>query len=441
MYDVIVVGAGFSGLTAARELSKKGHNTLILEGRDRMGGRTWYDHRMGKDLEMGGTYVHWFQPHIWSEITRYGLRTKQVPKLNEAYWLANEQLYTGTQEEMFEKINEGMEVFLKDTLKYFPRPYEPFHEESINEIDHLSVADKLREIKPELSTEIYDLLSSYWSAYFCTDDLETPGLTQAYRWAALANNNWKMLEDIFELYKFKDGTKSLIDSIFEDSQAELKLSSPVSVIEKTDEGFKVITKEGQEFMATSVITAIPINVINNIEFIPSLLPEKHQISKEKQTTSNGAKLWAKVRGLTDTALFAGVPSKYPISSLHVDTIDGDEGYIMGYVSDSNKINVEEPKDVEKLLQNWLPTIEVIECTGHNWAQDEFSLGTWPVLRKNQLTKYGKALRKSEDGLYLAGSDYADGWAGFMDGAIESGLTTSKRVDQYLKDKTPVSTKI
>lgn len=37
-YDVIVVGAGFSGLTATREISNRGHDTLILEGRDRMGG-------------------------------------------------------------------------------------------------------------------------------------------------------------------------------------------------------------------------------------------------------------------------------------------------------------------------------------------------------------------------------------------------------------------
>src|SRR5699024_2499260 len=89
------------------------------------------------------------------------------------------------------------------------------------------------------------------------------------------------------------------------------------------------------------------------------------------------------------------------------------------------------KQVEDFLHNWLPDIEVIDSTGHKWAEDEFSKGTWPVLRKNQLTKYGKAVRQSEDGLYLAGSDFADGWAGFIDGAIESGLKTSKYVQDYL----------
>ncbi len=430
-YDVIVVGAGFSGLTAARELMKKGHDTLILEGRDRMGGRTWYDNRMGRDLEMGGTYVHWFQPHIWSEITRYNLEIQQVPLINEAYWITEDEVKTGTRDEMFSKINAGMEVFLKDAMKYFPRPYDPFYSEKIEEIDHLSVEDRLKEIESEVSKETIDLLRGEWSAYFCTGDLSEPGLTQAYRWGALADNDWYMLEDIFELYKFKHGTKSLIDSIYEDGGAEIKLSTPVSKIEKTGDSHTVTTRDGQEFTAKAVITAIPINVINDIEYLPPLSEEKQQLSTEKQATDKGAKLWAKVRGVNDTTLLSG-PTTLASGSLHTDKIDGDVAYVMGYVSNITKLNMEDPKEVEKLLHNWLPDIEVIDSTGHNWTEDEFSQGTWGVLKKDQLTKYGKAVRKSQDGLYLAGSDYANGWAGFMDGAIESGLTTSKRVAEYLQ---------
>lgn len=430
MYDVIIVGAGFAGLTAARELSNRDYKVLILEGRDRMGGRTWYDKRLGRYLEMGGTYVHWFQPHIWAEITRYNLEVVKVPALNEAYWIANGKRNSGTQHEMFSKIKEGMDIFLKDTKKYFPRPYEPFYNDEIYDIDHLSVEDRLREVKPEVSPEIYELLRSYWSTYFNTDNLDIPGLTQAYRWAALADNDWQMLEDIFELYKIKDGTKALIDCIYNDSKADLRLSTPVSIIEKTEEGHKVTTRNGEVFWADAVIAAIPINVINNIEFKPALLSEKHQISSEKQS-SQGQKVWARVRGLTGTALMAA-PPEYPVNSAHTDTIEGDEGYVMGYISNASRLDAENPEEVEKLFQNWLPDIEVIESTGHNWVEDEFSQGAWPVLRKNQLTKYGKKLRESEDGLFLAGSDYADGWAGFMDGAIESGLTTSIRVEKYLQ---------
>lgn len=54
-HDVVVVGAGFAGLTAARELRHRGASVLVLEARDRIGGRTWTDHRLGHDLEIGGT--------------------------------------------------------------------------------------------------------------------------------------------------------------------------------------------------------------------------------------------------------------------------------------------------------------------------------------------------------------------------------------------------
>ena len=41
-YDVIVIGAGFAGVTAARDLASAGRSVLVLEARDRLGGRTWY---------------------------------------------------------------------------------------------------------------------------------------------------------------------------------------------------------------------------------------------------------------------------------------------------------------------------------------------------------------------------------------------------------------
>src|SRR5690625_7307518 len=77
-YDVIIVGAGFAGVTAARNLSQKGYRTIVLEGRDRMGGRTWYDHRLGENLEMGGTFIHWFQPNVWHETMRYNLEVEKL---------------------------------------------------------------------------------------------------------------------------------------------------------------------------------------------------------------------------------------------------------------------------------------------------------------------------------------------------------------------------
>lgn len=52
-YDTVVVGAGFAGLTCARDLSRAGQRVLLVEGRDRIGGRTWTSVVNGENYEMG----------------------------------------------------------------------------------------------------------------------------------------------------------------------------------------------------------------------------------------------------------------------------------------------------------------------------------------------------------------------------------------------------
>lgn len=56
-YDVVVIGAGFAGLTAARDLGQL--KVLIVEARDRIGGRAFTSKALNQEFEMGGTWMHW----------------------------------------------------------------------------------------------------------------------------------------------------------------------------------------------------------------------------------------------------------------------------------------------------------------------------------------------------------------------------------------------
>ena len=85
-HDVIVVGGGFAGVTAAREAALRGRSVLLLEARERLGGRTWTAPWEGVPIEYGGGWVHWHQPHTWSEITRAGLAVALSDDADEASW-------------------------------------------------------------------------------------------------------------------------------------------------------------------------------------------------------------------------------------------------------------------------------------------------------------------------------------------------------------------
>jgi monoamine oxidase len=82
-YDAIVIGAGFAGLTAARDLARDGNRVLIVEARDRIGGRAWYRPfaDTGFSIELGG---NWVDPDgnaaLMAEVERYGVRLSESPR-------------------------------------------------------------------------------------------------------------------------------------------------------------------------------------------------------------------------------------------------------------------------------------------------------------------------------------------------------------------------
>src|SRR6202047_3669334 len=96
--DVVVVGAGFAGLTAARELMRLGHDVLVLGGRDRGGGRSYTGHVAGIPVDLGGTFVGPPQDAVRALADELGLPT--VPTYHDGAnlirWRGAVRSYSGT---------------------------------------------------------------------------------------------------------------------------------------------------------------------------------------------------------------------------------------------------------------------------------------------------------------------------------------------------------
>src|SRR6202453_2490457 len=189
---VVVIGAGFAGLVAARELGRAGFDVLVLEARDRVGGRTWTDRRLGHDLELGGTWVHWVQPHTWAEMTRYGREITRSPAVEEAYWLgAGGAPRTGTLDEFMALIADGQQAIVADVRAAIPRGIDPTAGD-IAGLAALSIQDRFDALG--LDDEARSANEAVWAGHV-NAPLDQAGLSSALRWAAAAGGHWQLMHE------------------------------------------------------------------------------------------------------------------------------------------------------------------------------------------------------------------------------------------------------
>ena len=81
LYDTIIIGAGASGLAAARKLFDAGQNILILEARDRIGGRVWTDMEFTNfPMELGAEFIHGENAITHDIIESVGFHTIPAPR-------------------------------------------------------------------------------------------------------------------------------------------------------------------------------------------------------------------------------------------------------------------------------------------------------------------------------------------------------------------------
>jgi pseudooxynicotine oxidase len=420
-YDVIIVGGGFAGVTAARECALRGRRTLLLEARDRLGGRTWNSSWNGFRVEYGGAWVHWHQPHTFSELTRAGLTVSVSDNAARVHWHVGAERHSGTIEERDEIARRGWDGFVDGVREALPIPHAPLTAlPKLARFDRLSVAERVAEL--DLDDEERDVLVAELESVTHAP-LEESGAVSILRWHALSGYSLELTQHTGGRVTIDGGTAALLKSIAGAAGYELRLDSPVAAVRSTSGRVEVETRAGEVFEAKAVVVAVPLNTLGSIDFTPSL-PEDKQQGIAAGQASRGIKVMIHARG--EDIIQNSIRPGHPFGYLDSEELFGDGTQLMiGFGPDSEACDPDDRAAMQASLDQTLPGYELIGATAHNWVADEFARGTWAIHRPGWYEHHHAAMRRPEGNLLLAGSDLANGWAGFIDGAIESGLQAGR----------------
>src|ERR1700744_1585205 len=145
-FDAVVIGGGFAGVVAARELASAGNDVALLEGRDRLGGRTYSTTWHDETIELGGAWVHHLQPFLWAEVQRAGLRLRCFEAPDET-WFNDGNGPRRIAEPDRAEFAAAWRRYLDGTSEGIPDPYRPAAEPLARAIDRQTMRERLDSLR------------------------------------------------------------------------------------------------------------------------------------------------------------------------------------------------------------------------------------------------------------------------------------------------------
>jgi monoamine oxidase len=407
--DVVVVGGGFAGLVAARDLRERGFQVVVLEARDRVGGRAYARPFAGTDqmVELGGAWFDAdFHTPMCEEAERYGIGISAGMPCQEVRWFTGGQLRDGLPVDRADAA--VLERIIVDAI-IVGRSLRGASPERLRQYDAVSLASWLDD--QQASPAVRDIIYGFASLMTGADPSIVPVL------GALLT-----VADLGAFYRYFDelrhivstGTSSVAEAIAREIGEELHLNTRVHAVRQTAIGV-VVTSDGGEFAAEYCVMAVPVNALGGIAFDPPLSQERTRFIEEGHVCRM-TKIWMLATGVPEKVL--GVGWQTPMYWLSAQKQVGDAQLIVAFALEGAL----DPTDcgaAERALRVYAPEARVHAVDSHDWLGDPYARGGWfvpPVgwfdARRVLAMPHGRVL--------MAGSDVAPEHAGWIAGAIASG---------------------
>ena len=254
IYDAIVIGAGISGLAAAHKLMAEGLNVLVLEARDRLGGRIHTDHRLGFPVDLGASWAHDLPNNpIAHEKEKFNLKLFPFSNLLDQF---HEHITYGADSKKLTPQNlEKIKLFVHD-----------FFQGLASQLPDINVATLLEHFsEPALSPDELKEVKRWLATLMCCWTGAEPDKTSVSLWVNMENEG--------EMAYVVNGYDRLINFLAEG--LAIHLQSEVTRILYGSDVISVCTKS-DIYEAHKVIVTLPIGVLQNhkLHFSPELPPTK-----------------------------------------------------------------------------------------------------------------------------------------------------------------------
>lgn len=443
-YDVIIVGAGFAGLTAAHELHKAGKKILVLEARDRVGGRVHTQQFDNYYLDMGGTWVGPSQDRVYNLLNELNISTFKTYNQGKSTLLMNGKLkhYKGiipplpipallSLDWAIKKINK-----LSKTINLSS----PWLSPEAKKWDSQTLASWMqKQMSSKTAQKLFKIASE---AIWAADPAEISMLHALFYTKSGRDFDTLMnVENGAQEERILGGAqKAALELVKLLPPDSLKLNAAVNKILQTENEVIVFTNT-EKIVSKKVVVAIPPTLCNKIIFEPNLPANRQQLTQRmpmgtvfkcyaiyekpfwRENEQNG--LAASDEGFVSVT-FDNSPK------------DGSLGILMGFVL-ANKAkdfsNLSETERKGHVLAQFAQffgekALNPTKYIDKSWADEEYSGGCYAGFMPTGVwTSLGESLRKPCGNIHWAGTETAEIWNGYIDGAIRSG---ERAADEIIK---------
>jgi len=430
--NVIIIGAGVSGLAAAKTLSQKHVDVLVLEARNRIGGRVYTVHPWGYALDMGASWIHGINHNPISNIVK-SHHIKTIPTL----YNDNEMLEKFKSFNVYNSHGERIKRIQLDQALLLAKQFDDELDENNEQHASLSVENVLADFihRYHINTHTAMMLS-----YIITNIYLYEFGVDLNSLSANANTMYLHSQISGRNEIFLNGFSQILDTLR--ANYPIKLNQEVKQIVYHKNGVELFTQD-KHYHARYVIITVPLGVLKSgsITFIPDL-PKTKKLAIQKLGVSTYEKtyLYFKYPFWDKKAEWIGY---FPESKNTNDIPDimnmyklthrpvllfftaGEFGKHVDHWSDKKTVNYM-MSILKKIHGENIPA--PIAYKRSHWSSDKFSYGAYTYLPVGVSSKYIQILKRPvANSLFFAGEATSETDPGTVHGAYQTGIEIANKI--------------